>query len=93
MEQIPTPPSALNPDERTFLEKLRLAAQVILDAAPDLGFISDPLESEAAILKDRVEFMLLLPEAAEDSLPWRKVARDLRDQIRHDQGDDGEPLS
>lgn len=93
MEDNPAPVPALNQDERIFLEKLRLAAQVILDAAPDLDFISDPLESEAGILKDRVEFMLLLPEAAEDALPWRKVARDLRDQIRHTQGDDGEPLS
>jgi hypothetical protein len=78
-------------DERTFLEKLRLAAQVILDAAPDLDFISDPLESEAGILKDRVEFILLLPEAAETALPWRTIARDLRDQIRRDRTDPGAP--
>jgi hypothetical protein len=93
MEENPAPAPTMNRDERTFLEKLRLAAQVILDAAPDLDFISDPLESEAAILKDRVEFMLLLPEAAEDALPWRRVARDLRDQIRRDQGDGGGPLA
>jgi hypothetical protein len=92
MEGNPAPASALDQNERVFLEKLRLAAQVILDAAPDLDFISDPLESEAAILKDRVEFMLLLPEAAEDALPWRKIARDLRDQIHRDQGDGGGPL-
>lgn len=85
MKENPAPMPAMSQDERTYLEKLRLAAQVILDAAPDLDFISDPLESEAGILKDRVEFLLLLPEAAENALPWRKLARDLRDQIRHDQ--------
>ena len=92
MEENPASASALNQDERIFLEKLRLAAQVILDAAPDLDFISDPLESEAAILKDRIEFMLLLPGAAEAALPWRQIARDLREQIRRANSDD-EPLS
>ena len=50
--------------ERTYLEKLRLAAQVILEAAPELSLVSDPLEVELGIFKDRVEFALLLPEAA-----------------------------
>jgi hypothetical protein len=54
---------AIHEFEWTFLEKLRMAAQVILEAAPDTSFVSDPLEVELGIFKDRVEFMLLLPEA------------------------------
>jgi hypothetical protein len=57
--------------ERTYLDKLRLAAQVILEAAPDLHLVSDPLEVELQIFKDRVEFMLLLPEETFSELPWR----------------------
>jgi hypothetical protein len=45
--------------ERTYLGKLLLAARVILEAASDLSFISDPLEVELGIFKDRVEFALL----------------------------------
>ena len=45
--------------ERTYLEKLRLAAQVILDAAPGGDLVSDPLEVELGMFKDRVEFLLL----------------------------------
>jgi hypothetical protein len=55
--------------ERTYLEKLRLAAQVILEAAPDWSLMPDPLEVELGIFKDHVEFMLLLPEAAAGELP------------------------
>ena len=53
--------------ERTYFEKLRLAAQVILDAASDLSLVSDPLEVELGIFKDHVEFMLLLPEHAPEA--------------------------
>jgi hypothetical protein len=53
--------------ERTYFEKLRLAAQVILDAAADLSLVSDPLEGELGIFKDRVELMLLLPEHAQEA--------------------------
>jgi hypothetical protein len=66
---IPGP--AIHEFERTYLGKLRLAAQVILEAAPDLSLVSDPLEVELGIFKDRVEFMLLLPEATAGELPWR----------------------
>jgi len=62
--------------ERTCLEKLRLAAQVILEAAPDWSLVSDPLEVELGIFKDRVEFMLLLPEAVVGELPWRGGGND-----------------
>jgi hypothetical protein len=56
--------------ERTYLEKLRLAVDVILAAAPDGRLVSDPLEVELGFFKDRVEFALLLPSAAADAFPW-----------------------
>jgi hypothetical protein len=59
--------------ESTYFERLRLAAQVILEAAPDLSLITDPLEVELVIFKERVEFLLLLPEYAENVIPWRKM--------------------
>jgi hypothetical protein len=59
--------------ERTYFERLRLAAQVILEAAPDLELVTDPLEVELVIFKERVEFILLLPEYAEEVIPWRKM--------------------
>jgi hypothetical protein len=33
--------------------------------------VPDPLEVELGIFKDRVEFVLLIPEAAVSSFPWR----------------------
>jgi hypothetical protein len=71
MSEKTTPRLAMHEFERTYLEKLRLAAQVILEAAPDLSLVPDPLEVELGIFKDRVEFVLLLPEAAAGELPWR----------------------
>jgi len=59
--------------ERTYFERLRLAAQVIIEAAPDLELVTGPLEAELQIFKERVEFLLLLPEYAADVLPWRKM--------------------
>jgi hypothetical protein len=67
--------------ERTYLEKIRLAAQVIIEAAPTSDLVSDSLEGELDILKDRVEFALLLPEHAAEYLPWRQVADDIAGQI------------
>jgi hypothetical protein len=71
MGENTTPGGVMHEFERTYLEKLRLAAQVILEAAPDLSLVSDPLETELGIFKDRVEFTLLLPEASVGALPWR----------------------
>ena len=65
------PKTAIHGFERTYLEKLHLAATVILEAAPDLSLVPDPLEVELGIFKDRVEFLLLLPEASAAALPWR----------------------
>jgi hypothetical protein len=66
MNENASPRPAIHEFERTYLEKLRLAAQVILEAAPVLSLVPDPLEVELGFFKDRVEFMLLLPEAAAD---------------------------
>jgi hypothetical protein len=71
MGENTTSESAVHGFERTYLEKLRLAAQVILEAAPELSLVSGPLEVELGIFKDRVEFVLLIPEAAVSSFPWR----------------------
>ena len=71
MGENATPSPAIHEFERTYLEKLWLAARVILEAAPGLSLVSDPLEVELGIFKDRVEFALLLPEAAVSALPWR----------------------
>jgi hypothetical protein len=62
------PAQVLYPFERTYFEKLRLAAQVILEAAPELSLVPDPLEAELAIFKDRVELMLLLPEGGANGI-------------------------
>jgi hypothetical protein len=64
MDGNAVPKPVIHEFERTYFEKLRLAAQVILDAAPDVDFVSDPLEVELAIFKDRVEHILLLPNPA-----------------------------
>jgi hypothetical protein len=69
MSENTNPGQAIHEFERTYLEKLRLAAQVILEAAPDGSLVPDPLEVELGFFKDRVEFMLLLPEAAASDLP------------------------
>lgn len=61
--------------ERTHLERLRLAAQVILEAAPDLELVTDPLEVELTIFKDKVELLLLIPEGADQVLPWRRLLK------------------
>jgi hypothetical protein len=69
MEDNPVPRQAIYQFERTYLEKLRLAADVILNAAPDGSLVSDPLEVELGMFKDRVEFALLLPAALEGLPP------------------------
>jgi hypothetical protein len=79
MSENATPGPVIHEFEQTYLEKLRLAANVILEAAPDLSLVADPLEVELEIFRDRVEFALLLPEAALSALPWRN-------------GSDGPPL-
>lgn len=55
---------ALDGHDRVFLEKLRLAATVILDLGEDDGVINNALEAELHIFRDRVDRALLLPESA-----------------------------
>jgi len=73
MDEQQVPGSRLHDFERVYFERLRLAAQVILEAAPDLELVTDPLEAELGIFKERVEFLLLLPEYADSVIPWRKM--------------------
>ena len=61
---------SLHDVERVYLERLKLAAQVILDAAPELELVTDPLQGELVIFKERVEYLLLLPGHASDTPPW-----------------------
>jgi hypothetical protein len=56
---------------RCDLERLKLAAEVIIAAAGEFGeVIPDPLESELVILRGRLEKALLLPDGAD----WETVA-------------------
>ncbi len=50
---------ALHDHERTSLERLRLAAEVIV---AETDAIPDTLEAELGLFKDRVELALLLPD-------------------------------
>jgi hypothetical protein len=48
---------------RNDLERLKLATVVILaEAAESSGIITDPLESELVILKERLDKALMLPQ-------------------------------
>lgn len=76
--------------ERTYFERLRLAAQVSLEAAPDLELVTDPLEVELVIFKERVEFLLLFPEFSVDVLPWRKLLNGEEYPSRKRQAGDGD---
>lgn len=59
--------------DRIFLEKLRLAADVILSLGDDAEMLPDTFQTELYIFRDRVERSLLLqPGAVADLLPWRK---------------------
>jgi hypothetical protein len=56
---------------RDELERLKLAAVVILAQAEEYGeIITGPLESELVIFKGRIEKALLLPKDAD----WRTIA-------------------
>jgi hypothetical protein len=78
--------------ERTYFERLRLAAQVILDAAPDLELVTDPLEVELQIFKERTEFLLLLPEHSGDVLPWRKLLNGQEHPSRKSEAGNGDAV-
>jgi len=73
MENTPSTGKDLLDFERTYFERLRLAAQVIMEAASDLELVTDPLEAELQIFKERVEFLLLVPDPTDSVLPWREL--------------------
>ena len=52
--------------ERTHLDRLRLAAEVILELAGE-GAVGDALETELRVFKDRVETALLHPRGVAGS--------------------------
>ena len=60
----------LDENDRIYLEKLRLATNVLLQVGEDQGVLNDVIQTELFIFRDRVERALLLPEAAADVLPW-----------------------
>jgi hypothetical protein len=53
--------------DRVFLEKLRLAANVILELGEDPDVLPSPLEVELNLFKDRVERVLLMPGTSGNS--------------------------
>lgn len=52
----------LENNDRVFLEKLRLAADVILQLGEDPEVLPNPLQSELFLFKERVERVLLALE-------------------------------
>lgn len=60
--------------DRLYLEKLRLATSVLLQAGEEPGVLPDTFQTELFLFRDRVEVGLLLPEAAADVLPWRDAS-------------------
>jgi hypothetical protein len=61
-------PDVLPSFARTDLERLKLAAEVILGLAAD-DVIPGPLEAELVILRDRLEHALLLPAGGAAAAP------------------------
>lgn len=45
---------------RVYLERLRLATEVLLSAAEEPGFLNDIIESELVLVREKVECALLL---------------------------------
>lgn len=65
----------LEAHDRVYLEKLRLAATVILDLGEDDQTIPDTFQTELYLFRDRVERALLLrDDAVPGLLPWRRTA-------------------
>jgi len=89
MDEQQAPGSPLHDFERVYFERLRLAAQVILEAAPDLELVTDPLEAELAIFKERVEYLLLLPAQSDDALPWRQLLNGYKHPSRERRAGEG----
>jgi hypothetical protein len=69
MSESAAPGPAIRGFERAYLEKLLLAANVILGEATELDLVAASLTGELDIFKDRVERALLLPAAAAGASP------------------------
>ena len=52
--------NGLEAHDRVYLEKLHLAAQVLLAAAEEPGLLNDVLEAELVLVRDEIERALLL---------------------------------
>ena len=62
----------LEEHDRIYLDKLRLATEVILQAGEDPGTLNDVLQTELFLFLDRVQRALLLqPGETATLLPWR----------------------
>jgi hypothetical protein len=68
-------PDVLPSFARADLERLKLAAEVILRFAAD-DVITDPLEAELVILRDRLEHALLLPASGAAAAPAEQGGQD-----------------
>lgn len=62
-------------NDRIYLEKLRLATNVLLQVGEDQGVLNDVIQTELFIFRDRIERALLLPAAAADVLPWHSESQ------------------
>lgn len=49
----------LKANDRTYLEKLRLAAEILLREGGETSLVTDALESELVLLRDSLERQLL----------------------------------
>jgi hypothetical protein len=61
-------PDVLSSFARADLERLKLAAEVILRFAAD-DVIPAPLEAEVVLFRDRLEHALLLPASGATAIP------------------------
>jgi hypothetical protein len=68
-------PDALPSFARADLERLKLAAEVILRFA-DSDVLTGPLEAELVILRDRLEHALLLPASGTAAAPAEQGGQD-----------------
>lgn len=46
--------------DRVYLERLRLATDILLSAAEEHGFLNDIIESELVLVREKLECALLL---------------------------------
>lgn len=64
-----TVPDQFETYDRVYLEKLRLATGVLLEAGEDPGIVNDIFQTELFLFRDRVDRALLLPATSGDAPP------------------------